>query len=200
MKNLATREIKALAGKYSLRAVKQVWKLASEAKNPETRLKALELLLAYAHGKPSQTQLVGGTGDPIRTQHLADSSLGADGELARRLALLQAVVGQPQEAEDAPIDGRPFRYVNQSNGTQRTLQGPPESSNGQCTPVGEITTFDSGRGITLTRMSDDGHADHGGDWDVQHNGARVKVLRGITAEGAAAVVQALDQEGRFDDA
>ena len=47
--NLVTREIKALAGKYSLRAVKQVWKLASEAKNPETRLKALELLLAYAH-------------------------------------------------------------------------------------------------------------------------------------------------------
>jgi hypothetical protein len=83
VKNHVTREIRALAGKYNLRAVKQVWKLAREAKNQDTQSKALELLLAYGHGKPQAIQLIGGSGDPVRTQHI-DTRIGRDQELGRQ--------------------------------------------------------------------------------------------------------------------
>ena len=139
-------------------------------------------------------------GAPITTQHLSGSSLGVDQELARRLALLQDIVSAPQEPQDAPADDRPLGKGNGGSGAQRVLEAPAESSNRQCGPaVGEATVVDKDRGISVVRLSHDGRSDGGGDWDVQQRGKRVKVLRGITAEAAAQVVQALDAEGRFDE-
>jgi hypothetical protein len=174
VKNLATREIKALAGKYSLRAVRQVWKLASEAKNPETRLKALELLLAYAHGKPSQTQLVGGTGDPIRTEALTSSSLGRDGELARRVGLLLGKA--PQEPVEPPTDGRGIQYSNGSNGTRRTPDGAGESPDDKF-EVGLVLDLPEKAKATLIATDRAGI----GDWRVtKADGIEVMLLPGIT--------------------
>ncbi len=59
---------------------------------------------------------------------------------------------------------------------------------------------DKARGISVVRVSHDGRSDGGGDWDVQQHGKQVTLLRGITAEGAAQVVQAMDAEGAFDAA
>lgn len=69
-RNRATREIRALAGKYSLRAVKATWKLATSADNEQTRLRAIELLLAYAHGRPvAHQELTGADGEPLNDRH-----------------------------------------------------------------------------------------------------------------------------------
>ncbi len=47
-------------------------------------------------------------------------------------------------------------------------------------------------------MTDDGKEDHGGDFEVQQHGKRVKVLKGITSDAAAQVAKAMDAEGAFD--
>ena len=44
-KNKVGREARALAGKYSLRAFKHLWKLVEHGSDAATQLKALELLL-----------------------------------------------------------------------------------------------------------------------------------------------------------
>ncbi len=64
--------------------------------------------------------------------------------------------------------------------------------------MGESTTFDSARVITITRLTDDGRADHGGDWQVDQQGKLVRKLRGITLDGARDVVAAMDEGGKFD--
>ncbi len=92
-------------------------------------------------------------------------------------------------------------HVNGSNGAVRVLVAPEQPINGTCAPaIGAAVVVDKDRAVTLTRLSDDERPDHGGEWEVQQHGKQVTLLRGITAEGAAQVVQALDQEGRFDDA
>ena len=81
-KNKVTKEIRAIAGKYSHRAIRSVWKLATHAENLDVQLKALTLILAYAHGKPTDRQeLTGADGKALLPQH-------TDKETARRLALL----------------------------------------------------------------------------------------------------------------
>ena len=66
--------------------------------------------------------------------------------------------------------------------------------------MGAAVVVDRDRAVTLTRMSDDGKQDHGGEWRVEQHGKQVKLLKGITAEAAAQVVDAMDQEGKFDAA
>ena len=67
--NRVTREIRELAQKYTNRAVKQVWKLAQDAKDEDVQLRAITLLLAYAHGKPTQRQeLTGADGERLLTR------------------------------------------------------------------------------------------------------------------------------------
>ncbi len=80
--NRITREVREIAQKYTARAVRQAWKLAKEAKSQDTQLKALELILAYGHGKP--TQMIAGDpeGEPIEAEVLDPR------ELARQVAFI----------------------------------------------------------------------------------------------------------------
>jgi hypothetical protein len=66
--NRITREIREIAQKYTRRALLQAWKLAQKAENEDVRLKALALILAYAHGKPTDRQEISGPeGKPLTT-------------------------------------------------------------------------------------------------------------------------------------
>ena len=58
------------ARKHTRSAIRNLWKLAMHAEQEMVRLRSTELILAYAHGRPAQVQLVGGTGEPIQSQHL----------------------------------------------------------------------------------------------------------------------------------
>ena len=99
--NKVNREIRTLAGKYTLRAVRQLWKLAEGAKDQTVQLKAIETILAYGHGRPSQTTLVGGVDDPVRLQVQREIE-GDDRELARRICtLLYASSPDYRAARDA---------------------------------------------------------------------------------------------------
>ena len=60
--NKATKEVRQVAGKYTLRACRKLWRLANEGKTEDIQLRATVELLDRGHGRPSQTQLVGGTG------------------------------------------------------------------------------------------------------------------------------------------
>ncbi len=172
VKNLVTREIRVLAGKYSLRAVRQTWKLAQEAKDQVVQLKALELLLAYAHGRPNQTQLIGGDGGhPIRTDGLRPS----DPEFARRLALM--FLRADEQPEEAPVDGRPLGHVNGANGAQRTPDGPGESPDDKF-EVGLVLDLPEKATATLVASDRAGI----GDWRVlKADGTEVRILPGVTA-------------------
>jgi hypothetical protein len=129
VKNRVTREIRALAGKYSLRALRHTWKLAQEAQDQTVQLKALELLLAYAHGKPSQTTLIGGDGgDPVKMQQMQD--LMADPrEVARRVGLI-LYRGNPEYRAAADAE----REARNRGGRQENLAEP---FNGARAPAGE---------------------------------------------------------------
>ena len=71
-----------------------LWKLASESPEPMIRLKAACELLDRAHGKPSQVQLIGGTGQPIQSQQLTV-------EISQRIA---SVFGQVATVDpDKPV-------------------------------------------------------------------------------------------------
>jgi len=59
-KNRVTREMREVAQKYTLRATRKLWKLANEGKSEDVQMRACIELLDRAHGKPAQTQLVGG--------------------------------------------------------------------------------------------------------------------------------------------
>ncbi len=125
--NKITREIREVASKYTLRAVKQAWKLAEGAKDQTVQLKALELILAYGHGRPSSTTLIGGDGgDPLKLQQVQD--LMADPEEAARRVSLLLYQGNPEfrAARDAEREAR------------RNGQGAfPESFTGTQAPAGE---------------------------------------------------------------
>lgn len=59
--NKATAEVKALAGKYTEAAIKELARLATKAESEAARVAAIRELLDRAHGKPSQSVDV--TGD-----------------------------------------------------------------------------------------------------------------------------------------
>ena len=91
--NKINREIHQIAGRYTLKALRQAWKLAQEAEQEMVRLKAIELLLSYGHGRPAQVQLIGGTGEPIQSQQLTV-------EISQRIA---SVFGQVGANGDKPV-------------------------------------------------------------------------------------------------
>ncbi len=70
-KNRATKEIQAVAQKYTARACRKLWKLANEGKTEDIQLRATVEILDRGHGRPTQTQLVGGTeGGPLLVEFL----------------------------------------------------------------------------------------------------------------------------------
>lgn len=97
--NKVNRQIKEIAGKYTLRAVKEIWKLATTAKAEEVRFKALLELLAYAHGRPSQAVTVGGGETPVKVQ--ADVSEMSSREIARRALAMFDSLGLVPQLEQA---------------------------------------------------------------------------------------------------
>ena len=145
VKNKVTREIRVLAGKYSLRALRHTWKLAQEAQDQTVQLKALELLLAYAHGKPSQTTLIGGDGgDPLKLQQVQDLMADPE-ETARRVSLL-LYAGDPnyRAAADAEREarnrgGRQDNFPESFNGA-RAPADESDGSEGSDTPDGETAS------------------------------------------------------------
>ncbi len=82
--NKATRDVRIAAAKYTARALTVITKLAEQSNDPRVQLQAAIELLDRAHGKPAQTQLLGGAdagpieiGEPL-----------TDKELARRVGLI----------------------------------------------------------------------------------------------------------------
>ena len=135
-------------------------------------------------------------GTPIRTQHLTDSPIGSDRELARRLRLALDMGDKAQpEPQDAPTNGMPLGHTNGVDGAQRTQEA-PEPPSGPA--VGKVTVIDKDRGIALRRLTADGRPDDGGDWQVVHGDKDLRVLRGITLLQARQVVEAMDDGGKFD--
>ncbi len=59
-RNKATKAIREIAQKYTRRAVLRCWKLAKDADNQDVQLKALQLILAYGHGRPTDRQEISG--------------------------------------------------------------------------------------------------------------------------------------------
>jgi hypothetical protein len=127
-KNKVGREARALAGKYSLRAFKHLWRLVAQDADPGLKLKALELLLGYAHGRPAATVLLGGDGgDPIKTRQ-EQELMANPKELARRLALL-LTIGDPSIRKITDAD----RAASHAQDFEGSLAGPPveaDASNG----------------------------------------------------------------------
>ena len=69
--NKATKEIQAVAQKYTARACRKLWELANEGETQDIQLKATIEILDRGHGRPTQTQLVGGTeGGPLLVEFL----------------------------------------------------------------------------------------------------------------------------------
>ena len=127
--NKITREIREVASKYTLRAVKQAWKLAEGAKDQTVQLKALELILAYGHGRPSSTTLIGGDGgDPLKLQQVQDLMADPE-ETARRVSLL-LYAGDPNYRAAADAE----REARNRGGRQENLAEP---FNGTQAPAGE---------------------------------------------------------------
>ena len=128
--NRVTREVRDIASKYTQRAVKQAWALATAAKNQDTQLKALELILAYGHGRPSQTTLVGGVDDPVRLQVQREIE-GDDRELARRICtLLYASSPDYRAARDAE---RVTRHAEARDEFAEAVQAPQNGADAQDT-------------------------------------------------------------------
>ena len=119
-RNKITKEIRAIAGKYSHRAVRSVWKLAQHAENLDVQLKALTLILAYAHGRPTDRQeLSGPEGKPL----MPDLSM-PDKEIARRIALVLSLAdGTEGSAGESHAPGR-----SGSGGAARGVVSPPGTS------------------------------------------------------------------------
>ncbi len=143
--NRATKDIRIAAQKYTKRALIVIAKLAEQAEDPNVRLKAACELLDRAHGKPSQTTLIGGDGgDPIKAQRVADLMDDPE-ETARRVALL-LYAGDPnyRAAADAERDarnrgGRQDNFAESFNGA-RAPAGESDGSAGTDTPDGETAS------------------------------------------------------------
>jgi hypothetical protein len=60
-----------VAQKYTARACRKLWKLANEGKTEDIQLRATVEILDRGHGRPTQTQLVGGAeGGPLLVEFL----------------------------------------------------------------------------------------------------------------------------------
>ncbi len=122
-RNRITKEIRAIAGKYSHRAIRSVWKLAQHAENLDVQLKALTLILAYAHGRPVDRQeTTGKDGAPLHPPEYSDR------EWARRLAYLLTKPGTGGADVVAELTG-----TDGSAGTAHV----PDRAGGEDTAVGE---------------------------------------------------------------
>lgn len=53
VRNKATKDVREIAQQYTRRAVRAAWSLATNAESEETRLRALQLILSYGHGRPA---------------------------------------------------------------------------------------------------------------------------------------------------
>ena len=105
VRNLVTREIREVAGKYTLRAVKRAWKLAEAAESEGVQLQALSLILAYGHGKPTDRQeITGADGGAITTA--IEGGLNPLAEAAKRLNLIM-VAGETAAAEPDVLKATP---------------------------------------------------------------------------------------------
>ena len=128
--NRVTRQIREIACRYTARAVRQAWKLATEAKNQDTQLKALELILAYGHGRPPQVQLLGGTGEDPVALKVHREMQGNPREMARRLeamlgaAGLSDVVEQTLVGADGDADNPVLEAPTKPNGGAESPRGP----------------------------------------------------------------------------
>ena len=106
-RNKITRDLKEAACRYTLRSLRVLWKLASESPEPMIRLKAACELLDRAHGKPSQVQLIGGTGQPIQSQQLTV-------EISQRIASVfgQVETVDPDKSVGEQLDDESLRVVS----------------------------------------------------------------------------------------
>ena len=106
-RNKITRDLKEAACRYTLRSLRVLWKLASESPEPMIRLKAACELLDRAHGKPSQVQLIGGTGQPIQSQQLTV-------EISQRIASVfgQVATVDPDKPVGEQLDDQSLRVVS----------------------------------------------------------------------------------------
>ncbi len=143
--NKATRDVRIAAQKYTQRALTVITRLAEQSNDPRVQLQAAVELLDRAHGKPAQTQLVGGAGgDPVRLQQMQDL-MEDPKETARRVKLLLCL-GDPnyRAAADAERDarnrgGRQDNFAESFNGTQAPA-GESDGSKGTDTPDGETAS------------------------------------------------------------
>ena len=105
--NKINREIRQIAGRYTMKALRQAWKLAQEATDQAVQLKAVELLLSYGHGRPAQIQLVGGTGQPIQSEKLTV-------EISRRISevFAEAKAVDPDKSVGETLDDQSLRVVS----------------------------------------------------------------------------------------
>jgi hypothetical protein len=126
-RNRVTREVRELAGKYTRRVLRHLWKLTAEAKEEAVQLKACETLLAYAHGRPSQTTLIGGDGaHPVTTAALDLGKL-ADDEVRQLAAITGKASGELPEPPILPVRRPGGLHVN---GTAGSLPDTPETADG----------------------------------------------------------------------
>jgi len=122
--NRCTRDVRIAARKYSKRALVIIMKLAEDSEDPRTQLAAAVELLDRAHGKPTMTRLVGGTGeDPVQLQRVRDITKGGSLELARRMEVLLTTAGLADvvgKALDAEADAdKPALAPTPPNGDAR---------------------------------------------------------------------------------
>ena len=134
-RNKVTKAIRDIAQRYTRRAVKQAWKLAQHAENQDVQLKALALLLAYAHGKPTDRQeLTGKDGESLVPAMYSMP----DKEIARRCALILTLADEaaaPEAAEDGSSGGGlPSRRSAGAEGPVLAGPTPPPSGASASSP------------------------------------------------------------------
>jgi len=143
--NKATRDVRIAAQKYTKRALTVITKLAEQSNDPRVQLQAAVELLDRAHGKPAQTQLVGGAGgDPVRLQQMQDLMADPE-ETARRVSLLlyagdlnyRAAADAEREARNR--GGRQDNFPESFNGA-RAPADESDGSEGSDTPDGETAS------------------------------------------------------------
>ena len=128
--NRATKAIREIAQKYTRRAVLRCWKLAKDADNQDVQLKALQLLLAYGHGRPVDRQEVSGAdGVPLHPPL-------TEREQARRIALIltrpgsggEGIVAELMEGSSGESMTHSARGEDMAVGETPALLGPSASS------------------------------------------------------------------------
>jgi hypothetical protein len=92
-RNKATEFIRPIAQRYGPEIIEKLHRLALYSKTESTIIKAGELVLAYAYGKPPQSMEIGGIGGgPLRISSPDEKKQALD-------AILQQVAGRVAESE-----------------------------------------------------------------------------------------------------